>query len=210
MTKNHSATAQFCQQSGLWRVSEIRSRPALSACVGCRRLRLWRLGGSNHALMPKRQPAKVQRITPFLWFNGNAEEAATFYVSIFKRSKITRTVRFGEAGPGAKGTVMTVEFQLEGMRFVALNGGPQFTFSPATSFFVSCTTQAEVDLFWRRLSKGGTTMQCGWLTDRFGLTWQIIPEELPQLIAVPAAMRAMMGMVKIDLKKLRAAAGITT
>jgi predicted 3-demethylubiquinone-9 3-methyltransferase (glyoxalase superfamily) len=153
----------------------------------------------------------MQKVTPFLWFDGKAEEAANFYVSVFKNAKILGVSRYGEAGPGPKGTAMTVAFELHGQKFVALNGGPQYTFSPATSFVVNCETQAEVDEFWAKLSDGGTTQACGWLTDKFGLTWQIIPTVLPELLTQqdPAkasrVMKAMMQMVKIDIEALRQA-----
>ena len=117
----------------------------------------------------------MQKITPFLWFDGKAEDAMNFYTSIFKNSKILRITRYGEEGPGPKGTVMSGEFQLDGQDFFALNGGPQFTFSPAISFFVNCETQEEVDNFWERLSEGGEKQICGWLKDKFGVSWQIIP-----------------------------------
>ena len=142
----------------------------------------------------------MQKITPFLWFDGKAEEAANFYVSIFKNAKILSVSRYGEAGPAPKGTVMTVAFELEGQKFVALNGGPQFTFSPATSFVVNCETQAEVDEFWAKLSDGGTTQGCGWLTDKFGYSWQIIPKQLTELLweSDPAtSQRVMQAMFKM-------------
>ena len=160
-------------------------------------------------LSPREQG--TQKITPFLWFDGKAEEAANFYVSVFKNAKIVSVTHYGEAGPAPKGTVMTVAFELDGQKFVALNGGPQFTFSPATSFVVNCETQAEVDAFWERLSAGGKTQGCGWLTDKFGLTWQIIPTVLPELLThqdpakASRAMKAMMQMVKIDIEALRRA-----
>lgn len=153
----------------------------------------------------------MQKITPFLWFDGKAEEAASFYTSIFKNSKILNTARYGEAGPGPKGTVMTVAFQLEGQKFMALNGGPQFTFSPAISFFVDCETQAEVDELWEKLSAGGSDMQCGWLKDKFGVSWQIIPKTLIELmqdkdpVKSQRVFKAMMGMIKIDIEALRRA-----
>src|SRR5262245_62409707 len=117
----------------------------------------------------------MQKITPFLWFDGKAEEAAQFYTSIFKDAKITQVTRYGDAGPGAKGSVMSVIFEIEGQAFYALNGGPQFSFSPAISFFVNCETQGEVDALWEKLSAGGAKNRCGWLTDKYGVTWQIIP-----------------------------------
>jgi predicted 3-demethylubiquinone-9 3-methyltransferase (glyoxalase superfamily) len=123
-----------------------------------------------------------QKITPFLWFDNNAEEAVNFYLSIFKNSKITSVARYGEAGPGPKGAVMTVAFELDGQNFVALNGGPHFTFSPAISFFVNCQSQQEIDELWEQLSVGAKTDRCGWLTDKFGVTWQIVPSILVPLL----------------------------
>ena len=124
----------------------------------------------------------MQKITPFLWFDGKAEEAMRFYVSIFKNSKIGKITRYGDVGPGPKGTVMSATFQLEGQDFYALNGGPAFTFSPAISFFVNCQTQEEVDELWEKLSEGGTKDRCGWLRDRYGVSWQIIPTVLGELL----------------------------
>ena len=124
----------------------------------------------------------MQKITPFLWFDGNAEEAANFYISIFKDSKMGKISRYGDAGPGPKGSAMSVTFQLQGQEFYALNGGPQFKFTPAISFFVNCETQQEVDELWEKLSAGGRTDRCGWLQDKFGLSWQIIPTVLGQLL----------------------------
>jgi predicted 3-demethylubiquinone-9 3-methyltransferase (glyoxalase superfamily) len=147
----------------------------------------------------------MQKITPFLWFDHQAEEAARYYVSIFKRSKVGAIRRYGEAGPGPKGSVMSVEFRLEGQPFYALNGGPQFTFTPAISLLVDCKTQQEVNDLWRKLSKGGQQQQCGWLQDRYGLTWQIVPSGLGALIQDPRAMQAMLGMKKLDIGKLRKA-----
>lgn len=153
----------------------------------------------------------MQKITPFLWFDGNAEEAMNFYVSIFRNSKILKVVRYGDAGPGPKGTVMVAAFQLEGQEFQALNGGPQFKFTPAISLFVNCETQQEVDDLWKRLSEGGREDQCGWLQDKFGLSWQIIPTLLPELLSDKDAkksqgvMKAMLQMKKIDSKKLQQA-----
>jgi predicted 3-demethylubiquinone-9 3-methyltransferase (glyoxalase superfamily) len=155
----------------------------------------------------------MQKITPFLWFDGNAEEAANFYISIFKNSKMGKISRYGEAGPGPKGSAMSVTFQIEGQEFFALNGGPQFKFTPAISFFVNCETQQEVDELWDKLSAGGRTDRCGWLQDKFGLSWQIIPTVLGQLLGdkdpqrAKRAMQAMLQMTKIDIKKLQQAAG---
>src|SRR5499427_3430018 len=124
----------------------------------------------------------MQKITPFLWFDGNAEEAMNFYTSIFKNSKVVRVSRYGEGGPGPTGTVMSATFQIEGQEFMALNGGPQFKFTPAISFFVHCETQEEVDDLWEKLSAGGKKERCGWLKDRYGVSWQIIPSSLGRMI----------------------------
>jgi predicted 3-demethylubiquinone-9 3-methyltransferase (glyoxalase superfamily) len=153
----------------------------------------------------------VQKITPFLWFDGQAEEAANFYVSIFKDSKIDGVSRYGDAGPGPKGSVMVVSFQLQGQKFTALNGGSHYQFSPAISFFVNCDDQKEVDELWDKLSAGGKTMQCAWLTDKFGVTWQIVPKILMELmqdkdpVKSQRVMKAMMKMVKIDIEGLKRA-----
>ena len=158
----------------------------------------------------------MQKITPFLWFSDNAEEAVRFYVSIFKNSKIGKIARYGEAGEKVAGrpagSVMTVEFQLEGEDFVALNGGPMFKFSEAISFVVNCETQEEVDYYWKKLSAGGKEVQCGWLKDKFDLSWQIVPTILAELLSDKDAaksqrvMQAMLEMVKLDIKKLKQAA----
>jgi predicted 3-demethylubiquinone-9 3-methyltransferase (glyoxalase superfamily) len=151
----------------------------------------------------------MQKITPFLWFDGNAEEAMNFYVSIFQNSKVGRVTRYGDAGPGPKGTVMSATFQLEGQDFFALNGGPQFQFTPAISFFVNCETQQEVDELWEKLSAGGKKERCGWLRDKYGLSWQIIPTALGEMLrdSDPAkanrVMKAMLQMDKIDIKGLK-------
>jgi predicted 3-demethylubiquinone-9 3-methyltransferase (glyoxalase superfamily) len=153
----------------------------------------------------------MQKITPFLWFDGTAEEAARFYISIFKNSKLGDVTRYGEASPGPKGTVMTVSFQIEGQGFIALNGGPLFKFTPAISFFVSCDTQKEVDEMWEKLSAGGETQQCGWLTDKFGVSWQIIPKALGEMMGdqdpkkAQRVMQAMLKMVKLDIAGLKRA-----
>jgi len=154
----------------------------------------------------------MRKITPFLWFDGQAEDAANFYTSIFKNSKIGAVRRYGEAGPEPKGSVMSVEFQLEGEEFVALNGGPQFKFTPAVSLFVNCETQQEVDDLWARLSEGGATNRCGWLTDKFGLSWQIVPTVLGRLLAdkdpqkSARVMNAMLQMTKLEIGGLELAA----
>jgi predicted 3-demethylubiquinone-9 3-methyltransferase (glyoxalase superfamily) len=153
----------------------------------------------------------MQKITPFLWFDDNAEEAVKFYSSIFKNSKIGKIARYDKAGRPA-GSVMTVEFQLEGQEFVALNGGPHFKFTEAISFVVNCETQEEVDYYWEKLSQGGKEVQCGWLKDKYGLSWQIVPTVLGELLSGKDAakaqrvMQAMLKMVKLDIKKLKAAA----
>jgi predicted 3-demethylubiquinone-9 3-methyltransferase (glyoxalase superfamily) len=153
----------------------------------------------------------MQKISPFLWFNDNAEEAMNFYVSIFKNSKILGVARYGDAGPGPKGTVMAGTFQLEGQEFQALNGGPKYAFTPAISLFVNCETQQEVDELWQKLVEGGKESQCGWLTDKFGLSWQIIPSVLRKLLSdkdprkSQGVMKAMLQMVKIDIKGLQEA-----
>jgi predicted 3-demethylubiquinone-9 3-methyltransferase (glyoxalase superfamily) len=153
----------------------------------------------------------MQKITPFLWFDGKAEEAAKFYTSIFKNSKLGQIRRYGEAGPGPKGSVLTVSFEIAGQEFVALNGGPQFTFTPAISFFVNCETQQEVDEFWERLSEGGRPNRCGWLQDRFGVSWQIVPTVLGRLLNDPdpakanRVMEAMLQMQKLDIRGLQEA-----
>lgn len=156
----------------------------------------------------------MQKITPFLWFDRAAEEAANFYVLVFKSdSKILRTTHYTDAGPLPKGTVMTVHFQLRGQRLIALNGGPAFKFTEAISLVVNCDTQAEVDAFWDALSKGGETGRCGWLKDRYGLSWQVVPTGLGDVLGDPdpgrarRAMEAMMQMTKLDIEAMRRAAG---
>ncbi|TMA11495.1 MAG: VOC family protein [Deltaproteobacteria bacterium] len=153
----------------------------------------------------------MQKITPFLWFDGKAEEAMNFYTSIFKNSKVVGIMRYGEAGPGPKGTVMSVTFQLDGQEFTALNGGPMFTFSPAISFFVNCETQEEVDELWEKLSEGGEKQRCGWLKDKYGVSWQIVPTVLGEMLQdkdpekSKRVMNAMLQMNKIDIKSLKQA-----
>jgi len=153
----------------------------------------------------------MQKITPFLWFDDKAEEAMNFYVSIFKNSKRGRISRYGEAGPGPKGTVMVATFQLEGQEFIALNGGPHFKFTEAISLVVNCETQEEVDGFWEKLSEGGSRGQCGWLKDKYGLSWQIVPTALGELMSDPdpekskRVMQSMLQMKKLDIKGLRQA-----
>jgi predicted 3-demethylubiquinone-9 3-methyltransferase (glyoxalase superfamily) len=153
----------------------------------------------------------MQKITPFLWFDNNAEEAVNFYVSIFKNSKIVNVARYGDAGPGPKGTVMTVAFQLEGQEFVALNGGPLFKFNEAISFVVNCETQAEIDEFWEKLSENGEKSRCGWLKDKFGLSWQVVPTVLGEMLQnkdpkkSQRVMQAMLQMDKMNITALKQA-----
>jgi len=152
-----------------------------------------------------------QKIVPFLWFDSNAEEAVNFYTSIFKNSKIGKVSRYPEGSPGPAGTVMTASFQLEGQDFIALNGGPQFKFTEAISFVVNCENQEEVDWFWKKLTEGGQEVQCGWLKDKFGLSWQIVPTILGKLMAdkdpvkAQRVMQAMLKMIKIDIATLQRA-----
>jgi predicted 3-demethylubiquinone-9 3-methyltransferase (glyoxalase superfamily) len=155
---------------------------------------------------------RTQKITTFLWFDNNAEEAANFYVSIFKNSKVLNTVRYGDAGPGPKGAIMTIEFNLDSQEFTALNGGPQFKFTEAISLVVHCKTQDEVDYFWEKLSADGQKVECGWLKDKFGLSWQIVPDVLLELIQdkdpqrAERVMKAMLQMKKLDIEGLKKAA----
>jgi predicted 3-demethylubiquinone-9 3-methyltransferase (glyoxalase superfamily) len=156
----------------------------------------------------------MQKITPFLWFDNNAEEAVKLYASIFKDSKVLATSRYGDTGPGPKGTVMTISFQIHGQNFMALNGGPQFKFTEAVSFVVNCDTQQEIDTYWEKLLEGGgKPSQCGWLKDRFGLSWQIVPTILGELVKEgdpqksARVMKAVLQMVKFDINKLKEAAG---
>jgi len=153
----------------------------------------------------------MQKITPFLWFNNQAEEATKFYISVFRNSKMVSITRYGDVGPGPKGTVMTTKFQIGGQEFAALNGGPQFTFSQAISFVVNCRTQEEVDEFWEKLSDGGEKQQCGWLKDKYGVSWQIVPVVMIEMLNDPdpeksqRVMKAMLLMDKIDIKILKQA-----
>ena len=153
----------------------------------------------------------MKKITPFLWFNDKAEEAMKFYVSIFKNSKVLGVTRYGKEGPGPKGSVLTARFRLEGQEFIALNGGPQFTFTPAISFSVDCKTQQEVDRLWKKLLESGRPSQCGWLQDKYGLSWQIVPSALPKMLGdkdpekAGRVMKAMLQMSKIDIATLRRA-----
>lgn len=158
----------------------------------------------------------MQAITPFLWFDKRAEQAARFYVSVFKKSKILDVARYPKDSPGSVGAVMTVRFRLLGQEFTALNGGPAYKITPAVSFVVSCTTQKEVDHYWRRLSAGGKKVQCGWLEDKFGVSWQIVPVQLSELCAdkdrakAQRVFQAMLKMVKLDIAELKRAANAKT
>src|SRR3954464_107888 len=151
----------------------------------------------------------MQKITPFLWFDDKAEEAMNFYTSIFKNSKVGKVSRYGEGGPGPKGSVMSATFELEGQEFMALNGGPHFKFTPAISFFVNCETQEEVNELWNKLTAGGEESRCGWLKDKYGLSWQIIPKSLGEMLGdkdpqkSKRVMQAMLGMGKIDIAGLK-------
>jgi predicted 3-demethylubiquinone-9 3-methyltransferase (glyoxalase superfamily) len=153
----------------------------------------------------------MQKITPFLWFDTQAEEAANFYVSIFRNSRIVAVSRYGDTGPGPRGSVMTVAFELDGQRFTGLNGGPQFKFTEAISLSVACKTQAEIDELWDKLSQGGQEVQCGWLKDKYGLSWQVVPERLSELVsgADPKksnkVMEALLQMKKLDIATLERA-----
>ena len=153
----------------------------------------------------------MQKITPFLWFDGQAEEAMNFYIAVFRNSKIVSQTRYGEEGPGPKGTVMAGTFELEGQQFIALNGGPQFTFSPAISFFVNCETQEEIDELWEKLSKGGEKQRCGWLKDKYGVSWQVVPAALGKMlndadtVKSQRVMKAMLQMDKLDIEGLKQA-----
>jgi len=153
----------------------------------------------------------MQKITPFLWFDNQAEEAANFYVSVFKNSKIVNVSRYGDAGPGPSGTAMSVTFELAGQPFIALNGGPQFNFTEAISFLINCKTQREVDALWKTLSAGGEKSRCGWLKDKYGLSWQVIPTALGEMLRdknrkkSQRVMQAMLQMEKIDIARLKQA-----
>jgi predicted 3-demethylubiquinone-9 3-methyltransferase (glyoxalase superfamily) len=154
----------------------------------------------------------MQKIHPFLWFNDSAEEAVKFYLSVFKNSKMTTITRYQEGGMGPAGSVMTIAFQLDGQEFVALNGGPSYTITPAISFVVNCDTQEEIDYYWDKLSDGGLKVQCGWLQDKFGVSWQVVPPILIELLSDPDAaksqrvMQAMLKMIKLDINELKRAA----
>jgi predicted 3-demethylubiquinone-9 3-methyltransferase (glyoxalase superfamily) len=160
----------------------------------------------------ERRNTVQQKIIPNLWFDTEAEEAADFYTSVFKDSRIVNVSHYTEAGPRPAGTVMTVEFELDGQRFVGINGGPEFSFDEAVSFAIECEDQDEIDYYWERLTEGGEESQCGWLKDRYGLSWQVVPTGMEELFADPdrgraeRAMKAMLGMRKLDLAALRRAA----
>jgi predicted 3-demethylubiquinone-9 3-methyltransferase (glyoxalase superfamily) len=153
----------------------------------------------------------MQKIKPCLWFDGNADEAMNFYISVFKNSQVVHAIRCGDAGPGPKGSLLGATFQLDGQEIMVLNGGPQFHFTPAISLFVNCETQAEVDGYWEKLLAGGKAQQCGWLTDKYGVSWQIVPTVLGEMLQdkdaakSQRAMQAMMKMVKLDIAALKKA-----
>jgi len=155
----------------------------------------------------------MSKITPFLWFDNNVDEAIKFYASIFKNSKLLYEVKYGEAGPGPKDTIMTATFELEGQKFMALNGGPMFKFTEAISLFISCDNQEEIDYYWEKLSEGGEKSRCGWLKDKFGLSWQVVPKNLGELLhnsdskKANNVMQAMMAMDKLDIAALEKAGG---
>jgi predicted 3-demethylubiquinone-9 3-methyltransferase (glyoxalase superfamily) len=163
------------------------------------------------ATNPARTEPSPQKITTFLWFDKNAEEAVNFYVSVFKNSRVVNTARYTEVGPGPKGSVMTIDFELDGQRFTALNGGPTFKFTEAISLVVHCDTQEEVDYYWDKLSEGGQKVECGWVKDKFGLSWQVTPNMLLELLTrdpqtVDRVMKAMMQMQKLEIEPLKKAA----
>jgi predicted 3-demethylubiquinone-9 3-methyltransferase (glyoxalase superfamily) len=162
--------------------------------------------------LTQRTKPRTQKVTTFLWFNNNAEEAVNFYLSVFKKSKILGSIPYGEAGPGPKGSIMVIDFELDGQEFTALNGGPDFKFNEAMSLVVHCKSQQEVDYFWDKLGEGGQIIDCGWLKDKFGVVWQIVPDVLLDLIQdsdqqkSQRVMKAMMTMKKFDIEKLKQAA----
>jgi predicted 3-demethylubiquinone-9 3-methyltransferase (glyoxalase superfamily) len=182
----------------------------MGVCVAYRAAATGLAALSLHDVFFRRTAMTIkQRITPFLWFDKEAEEAADCYISIFKNSRITGVSRYGEAGPGPKGSVMTVAFELDGQALVALNGGPLFKFTEAISMVVNCETQAEVDHYWDRLSAGGQPGRCGWLKDRFGMSWQVVPTALVEMVQdtakSPGVMAALMQMDKLDIEQLQQA-----
>lgn len=156
----------------------------------------------------------MQKIKPFLWFNGNAEEAVQFYLSVFRNAIPGVVTRYGEGGPGMPGSVMTATFELEGLEFIALNGGPDYKFNHAISFVVNCEDQTEIDEYWTKLTEGGQEVACGWLTDKFGLSWQVVPQNIVELLqgkdaqGAERAMQAMMQMKKLDIPTLKKAGGL--
>jgi len=150
--------------------------------------------------------ADYPRITPFLWFDSNAEEAVDFYLSVFPNSKRLEELRNPDDSQGKRGSILTIAFELAGQKFTALNGGPHFKFTEAISFVVRCESQQEIDDYWSKLSAGGAEVQCGWLKDKFGLSWQIVPARLPEFVKHPRAMQAMMKMIKLDIAELERAA----
>jgi predicted 3-demethylubiquinone-9 3-methyltransferase (glyoxalase superfamily) len=168
--------------------------------------------GASAIAKDDRTAPGLQKVTTFLWFNNNAEEAVNFYVSVFKNAKILNTVRYGKVGPKPEGSIMIIDFELDGQRLTALNAGPEFKFNEAISLVVHCQDQQEVDYYWDKLSKGGQEIECGWLKDKFGLAWQIVPEEFLEILrdsddeTRDRGMAAMMKMKKLDIETLRQAA----
>jgi predicted 3-demethylubiquinone-9 3-methyltransferase (glyoxalase superfamily) len=165
--------------------------------------------GVQREALSRKERSPLHKITPFLWFNDQAEEAVRFYTSVFKNSKVGSITRYGETGPGPKGAVMTASFELDGQDFIALNGGPHFSFTPAISFLVTCETQGEIDELWEKLCEGGEEVQCGWLKDKFGLSWQIVPRVLGEMLQNADAersarvMKAVLEMQKLDIATLK-------
>jgi predicted 3-demethylubiquinone-9 3-methyltransferase (glyoxalase superfamily) len=169
----------------------------------------WKIAASGHQQSQGGSMSALQnfpRITPFLWFDSNAEEAVDFYLSVFKNSRRLDEFRNIDESYGPRGSILTIAFELDGQKFTALNGGPIFKFTEAVSFVVRCDSQQEVDDYWSKLSAGGSEIQCGWLKDKFGLSWQIVPARLPDLIKNPKAMQAMLQMKKLDIAELERAA----
>jgi predicted 3-demethylubiquinone-9 3-methyltransferase (glyoxalase superfamily) len=215
VTSSNLVTPTFLAAEGSKKRSRERSEESKKtiarSCAVSFRLSPRSVAASHGGPRTKETTVPIQKITPFLWFDRQAEEAAAFYASIFPNSRVVKVIRYGGAGPGPAGSAMTVEFELEGQSFVALNGGPHFKFTEAISFVVNCQTQEEVDEYWEKLSEGGTPVECGWLKDKFGLSWQIVPTALPKLLSDPdpekaqRVMKAMLTMTKLDISALEQA-----
>lgn len=213
IVRDWRATIKTADEANATLASGRRDRQSLVRTGAARSLILLNIA---HSLVPEKhnppmQNKITQKITPFLWFNDNAEEATDFYTSLFDDSRILGVTRYADTGPGPKGSVMTVSFQLAGQEFVALNGGPHFTFNEAVSFVVNCETQEEIDRYWDKLSRGGEKSRCGWLKDRFGVSWQIVPSILAELVTADngrhadRVMGALLQMDKLDIRALQAA-----